>query len=402
MKTPAVFETTRNNGFLTTLSGLFRNNIRDYGMLIALIAVMVFFQIRTDGVLMKPVNLTNLVLQNSYVITMAMGMLLIIITGGIDLSVGSVVAVIGALAGVLIVRYDVNWVVVVVACLLLGAAIGAFQGYWVAYLKIPAFIVTLAGMLIFRGLTIALLRGESVGPFPRGFQNISSGFIPDVFQNEGLHITTILIGVLLSVLLIWLDARGRKNQQKYGLEVTPFFFFVIKNIAITLAVMSFCYLMASYKGLPNVLVLLFALITFYAFITSSSVIGRRIYAMGGNEKAARLSGVNTPRLLFYTFVNMGILASLAGLIVAARLNSSTPNAGDGMELDVIAACFIGGASPMGGVGKVVGALVGAFLIGVLNNGMSIMGVGIDWQKVVKGVVLLIAVLFDVYNKNKNA
>ncbi|RPJ27691.1 MAG: sugar ABC transporter permease [Chloroflexi bacterium] len=402
MKTPALYETTRDNGIMKTLSGLFKNNIREYGMLIALIAVMVFFQIRTDGVLMKPVNLTNLVLQNSYVIAMAMGMLLIIITGGIDLSVGSVVAVIGALAGVLIVRYDVNWVVVVAVSLLLGAAIGAFQGYWVAYLKIPAFIVTLAGMLIFRGLTIALLRGESVGPFPRGFQNISSGFIPDFFQNEGLHITTLLIGVLLSVLLIWLDARGRKNQQKYGLEVTPFFFFVVKNIAITIAVMSFCYLMASYKGLPNVLVLLFVLITFYAFVTSSSVVGRRIYAMGGNEKAARLSGVNTPRLLFYTFVNMGVLASLAGLIVAARLNSSTPNAGDGMELDVIAACFIGGASPMGGVGKVIGALVGAFLIGVLNNGMSIMGVGIDWQKVVKGAVLLIAVLFDVYNKNKNA
>ena len=208
--------------------------------------------------------------------------------------------------------------------------------------------------------------------------------------------------MILSILLIWLDYRGRKNQQKYGFEVTPFYFFVIKNIAITTAVMGLCYLMASYKGIPTVLVLLFVLITFYAFITTSSVIGRRIYAMGGNEKAARLSGVNTPRLLFYTFINMGVLASLAGLIVAARLNSSTPNAGDGMELDVIAACFIGGASPMGGVGKVIGALVGAFLIGVLNNGMSIMGVGIDWQKVVKGVVLLLAVLFDVYNKNKSA
>jgi putative multiple sugar transport system permease protein len=403
MKTPATFnETTISNGIMKTLTGLFKSNIRDYGMLIALIAVMVFFQIRTDGVLMKPVNITNLVLQNSYVITMALGMLLIIITGWIDLSVGSVVAVIGALAGVLIVRYDFNWVVVVAISLLLGAAIGAFQGYWVAYLKIPAFIVTLAGMLIFRGLTIALLRGESVGPFPRGFQNISSGFIPDFFHNEGLHITTLLIGVLLSVLLIFLDARGRKNQQKYGFEVTPFYFFVVKNIVITMAVMGFCYLMASYKGLPNVLVLLFVLITFYAFITSSSVVGRRIYAMGGNEKAARLSGVNTPRLLFYTFINMGVLASLAGLIVAARLNSSTPNAGDGMELDVIAACFIGGASASGGVGKVIGAVVGAFLIGVLNNGMSIMGVGIDWQKVVKGVVLLLAVLFDVYNKNKSA
>ena len=380
---------------MKTLSTLFKNNVREYGMLIALITVMIFFQVQTDGVLMKPVNITNLVLQNSYVITMAMGMLLIIITGGIDLSVGSVVAVIGALAGVLIVRYDVNWVLVVALSLLLGAAIGAFHGYFVAYLKIPAFIVTLAGMLIFRGLTIALLRGESVGPFPRGFQNISSGFIPDFFNYEGLHVTTILIGVILSVLLIWLDYRGRKNQQKYGFEVTPFYFFVIKNIAITTAVMGLCYLMASYKGIPTVLVLLFVLITFYAFITTSSVIGRRIYAMGGNEKAARLSGVNTPRLLFYTFINMGVLASLAGLIVAARLNSSTPNAGDGMELDVIAACFIGGASPMGGVGKVIGALVGAFLIGVLNNGMSIMGVGIDWQKVVKGIVLLLAVLFDV-------
>jgi putative multiple sugar transport system permease protein len=387
---------------MKTLSTLFKNNVREYGMLIALIAVMVFFQFQTKGVLMKPVNITNLVLQNSYVIVMAMGMLLIIITGWIDLSVGSVVAVIGALAGVLMVRYHVNWVLVVALSLVLGAAIGAFHGYFVAYLKIPSFIVTLAGMLIFRGLTIALLRGESVGPFPRGFQNISSGFIPDFFHYPGFHVTTMVIGVILSVLLIWLDMRTRKNQQKYGFEVTPFYFFVVKNIAITTAVMGFSYLMASYKGLPDVLVLLFVLIAFYAFITSSSVIGRRIYAMGGNEKAARLSGVNTPRLLFYTFINMGVLASLAGLIVAARLNSSTPNAGDGMELDVIAACFIGGASPSGGVGKVIGALVGAFLIGVLNNGMSIMGVGIDWQKVVKGIVLLLAVLFDVYNKNKNA
>ena len=388
---------------MKTLSTLFKNNVREYGMLIALIAVMLFFQVQTNGILFKPVNITNLVLQNSYVITMALGMLLIIVSGWIDLSVGSVVAVVGALAGVLMVRYDVNWVVVVAISLLVGAAIGAFQGYWVAYLKIPAFIVTLAGMLIFRGLTIALLQGESVGPFPRGFQNISSGFIPDIFNDsKDFHITTILIGVILSVLLIWLDLRTRKNQQKYGFEVTPFYFFVVKNIVITAAVMGLCYLMASYKGLPNVLVLLFVLITAYAFITSQTVIGRRIYAMGGNEKAARLSGVNTPRLLFYTFVNMGVLAALAGLIVAARLNSSTPNAGDGMELDVIAACFIGGASASGGIGKVIGAVVGAFLIGVLNNGMSIMGVGIDWQKVVKGIVLLLAVLFDVYNKNKSA
>ncbi|MEP7136772.1 MAG: multiple monosaccharide ABC transporter permease [Chloroflexota bacterium] len=387
---------------MKTLTALFKNNIREYGMLIALIAVMLFFQGTTNGILFKPVNITNLVLQNSYIITMALGMLLIIVSGWIDLSVGSVVAVVGALAGVLMVRYDFNWVLTVAICLLVGAAIGAFQGYWVAYLKIPAFIVTLAGMLIFRGLTFILLQGESVGPFPRGFQNISSGFIPDFFNYPGFHLTTIVIGVLLSAVLIVLDMRARKNQQKYGFEVTSFYIFVAKNILITAAVMSLCYLMASYKGLPNVLILLFVMITFYAFVTSSSVIGRRIYAMGGNEKAAKLSGVNTARLLFYTFVNMGVLAATAGLIVAARLNSSTPNAGDGMELDVIAACFIGGASASGGIGKVIGAVVGAFLVGVLNNGMSIMGVGIDWQKVVKGLVLLAAVFFDVYNKNKSS
>jgi len=387
---------------MKTLTTLFKNNIREYGMLIALIVVMLFFQFQTGGILFKPVNITNLVLQNSYVITMALGMLLIIVSGWIDLSVGSIVAMVGALAGVLIVRYNVDWVVTVGICLLVGAAVGAFQGYWVAYLKIPAFIVTLAGMLIFRGLTFVLLQGESVGPFPRGFQNISSGFIPDIFNYPGFHMTTIVIGVLLSAVLIILDISARKNQQKYGFEVTPFYFFIVKNIVITAAVMGLCYLMASYKGLPNVLVLLFVLITGYAFITSTTVIGRRIFAMGGNEKAARLSGVNTPRLLFYTFVNMGVLSALAGLIVTARLNSATPNAGDGMELDVIAACFIGGASASGGIGTVIGAVVGAFMIGVLNNGMSIVGLGIDWQKVVKGVVLLLAVLFDVYNKNKSA
>ncbi len=387
---------------MKTLSTLFKNNVREYGMLIALIAVMLFFQLATNGILFKPVNITNLVLQNSYVITMALGMLLVIISGGIDLSVGSIVAVVGALAGVLMVRYEVDWGVTVAICLLVGAAIGAFQGYWIARWKIPAFIVTLAGMLIFRGLTFVLLQGESVGPFPREFQNISSGFIPDIFNYPGFHLTTILIGVLLSAVLIFMDMRARKNQQKYGFEVTPVYFAVVKNVVITAAIMGLCYLMASYKGLPDVLVILFVLIAGYAFITSQSVIGRRIYAMGGNEKAAKLSGVNTARLLFYTFVNMGVLSALAGLIVAARLNSSTPNAGDGMELDVIAACFIGGASATGGIGTVIGAVVGAFLIGVLNNGMSIMGVGIDWQKVVKGLVLLTAVFFDVYNKNKNA
>jgi len=386
---------------MKSLASFLKNNIRDYAMLIALVVIMVLFQFLTKGILFKPVNITNLVLQNSYIIAMALGMLLIIISGWIDLSVGSIVAMIGAVASVLIVKMDVNWMITVGICLILGAIVGAWQGYWVAYVKIPAFIVTLAGMLIFRGLTFVLLQGESIGPFPTGFQKISTGFIPDFFHVPGIHLTTIIIGAILAVALVFLDYRTRQNERKYGFEVIPIYIFIIKNVIVSAAIMGLCYILASYKGLPNVLVLLFVLITFYSFVSSQTVIGRRIYALGGNEKAARLSGVNTPKLLFGTFINMGVLSALAGLIVTARLNSATPNAGDGMELDVIAACFIGGASASGGIGKVIGAVVGAFIIGVMNNGMSIMGLGIDWQKVVKGMVLLIAVLFDVYQKNKS-
>jgi len=387
---------------MKTLTTLFKNNVREYGMLIALIAIMAFFQYQTDGILMKPINITNLVLQNSYIIIMSLGMLLIIISGWIDLSVGSIAAVIGAIASVFMVKMHMNWGLTILLSLLIGALIGAWQGYWVAYVKIPAFIVTLAGMLIFRGLTLVILQGEAIGPFPVEFQRLSTGFIPDFFQNEGFHITTILIGIILSVILIVMDIRSRKNQEKYGFEVTPFYFFVAKNLLIVGAVMGLSYLMASYKGFPNVLVILSVLVVLYAFVTSQTVIGRRIYAMGGNEKAARLSGVNTPRLLFYTFVNMGVLSALAGLIVAARLNTATPKAGVNFELDVIAAVFIGGASATGGIGTVIGAVVGAFLIGVMNNGMSIIGIGIDWQQAIKGLVLLMAVFFDVYNKNKSA
>lgn len=385
---------------MKTLATLFRNNVRQYGMLIALISIMIFFQYTTDGILMKPINITNLVLQNSYIIAMALGMLLIIVAGAIDLSVGSIAAFIGAVAAVLMVKMHVHWSLTMLISLVIGALAGIFQGYWIAYLKIPSFIVTLGGMLIFRGLTLLTLQGEAVGPFPVEFQRLSTGFIPDFFHYEGFHITTLLLGALFSILIIVMDIRSRRNQQKYNFEVTPFYFFVVKNVFVTAAVMALSYLMASYKGFPNVLIVLFFLVSGYAFVASQTVIGRRIYAMGGNEKAARLSGVNTPRLLFGTFVNMGVLSALAGMIVAARLNTATPKAGEGFELDVIAAVFIGGASATGGIGTIIGAVVGAFLIGVMNNGMSIMGIGIDWQQAIKGFVLLLAVFFDVYNKNK--
>ncbi|ANG63901.1 ABC transporter permease [Marinobacterium aestuarii] len=377
------------------------SHLRDYGMLLALVVIMALFEYLTDGTLMRPVNLTNLFLQNSYIIIMAIGMLLVIVAGHIDLSVGSVVGFIGALAAVMMVEWELPPLVVVPVCLLVGFMIGAAQGYWIAYWKIPSFIVTLAGMLVFRGLTLALLEGQSVGPFPKNFQLLSTGFVPDLFGAGKPNVTAILLGVIAASAIVLLAARARSRALKFGIEDEPFSFFVAKNALLAGAIIFVAYLLATYRGLPNVLITMAVLISAYTFLTNSTTLGRRIYALGGNEKAARLSGINTERLTFLTFANMGMLAALAGLIFAARLNTATPKGGVAFELDVIAAVFIGGASMSGGVGKIIGAVVGAFIMGVMNNGMSILGIGIDWQQVIKGLVLLAAVIFDVYNKNKS-
>ena len=378
-----------------------KNNLRNYGMLLSLFAIMLFFEIMTDGTLLQPLNLTNLVLQNSYIVIMALGMLLVIVTGHIDLSVGSVSGFVGAVAAVLMVRYHIDPPLAFLACLLLGAAIGAAQGYWVAYFGIPSFIVTLAGMLVFKGLALAVLQGQSVGPFPSTFQKLSSGFIPELFPGTGtLHPTSLLIGILLAFAMVYASARGRAREHSHGIEVEPYAFFVGKSAILAFVVLYFAYMIASHRGLPNVLVVMTVLIALYAFVTRRTVIGRHIYAVGGNAKAAKLSGIKTERLTFLTFVNMGVLAALAGLVFAARLNTATPKAGVGFELDVIAACFIGGASAYGGVGRVGGAVVGAMIMGVMNNGMSILGIGIDYQQVIKGLVLLGAVCIDVYNQRR--
>ena len=378
-----------------------RSNLREYGLMIALVVIMVLFQALTHGTLFKPLNLTNLVLQNSYIVIMALGMLLVIVAGHIDLSVGSVAGFIGALAAVLMVRMGMHFLPATILCLIAGGVIGAAQGYWIAYLKIPSFIVTLAGMLVFRGLTLALLAGESIGPFPTQFQLLSSGFIPDFLGGSGgFHVTSLVIGVLVAAAMFYTSLRTRINRQKYGFQGGPLWIFILEHAFISGLFLYLSYLLASYKGIPNVLVVMGILIALFVFVTMRTTVGRRIYALGGNEKAARLSGVKTERLTFFTFITMGVLAALGGLIFVARLNTATPKAGVGFELDVIAAVFIGGASASGGVGKVLGAVVGAFIMGVMNNGMSIMGVGIDWQQVIKGVVLLAAVIFDVYNKNK--
>lgn len=372
----------------------------EYGLLVSLIVIMIFFQIATGGVLMEPLNLTNLVLQNSYIVIMALGMLMVIVSGHIDLSVGSTAGLVGALAAVLMVQFNVNYVLATIICIATGALIGAVQGYWIAFWRMPSFIVTLAGMLVFRGLTNLVLQGQSIGPFPDSFAAVSSGFIPDVFRGQELHITSIVLGVLVGAAFFAIELRHRASAAKHGVGKGSFSMFVAKNVVLTGLIVYFCYVLASYRGLPTVLVIMGVLIGLYTFVMNRTTIGRRVYAVGGNAKAARLSGVSVPAVSFLTFVNMGILAALAGIIFAARLNSGTPKAGTGFELDVIAACFIGGASASGGVGKVVGAVVGAFIMGVMNNGMSIMGIGVDYQQVIKGIVLLAAVFVDVYNKNK--
>ncbi len=405
-----------------TLIGALQANMRDYGLLLALILIMLFFQYFTNGVLFKPVNLTNIILQNSYIIVMALGMLLVIVAGHIDLSVGSVSGFVGALAAMLMVGWDfppelaflAHPLVAGAICLVAGAAIGAAQGYIIAYHRVPAFIVTLAGMLIFKGLSLAILAGKSVGPFPAEFQMLSAGFIPDIIgpttmpwlaengQNVVLHTTSMVIAILAIVGMVFFSIRTRGRRISRGYNVEPFSLFIIKNVVITVMVLFFAYMLASYRGLPNVLVVMGVLIAGFVFMTKRLTFGRRIYALGGNLKAAALSGIKTERTTFYIFAIMGALAALAGMIYAARLNSATPKAGQGLELDVIAAVFIGGASALGGVGQVAGAVIGAFIMGVMNNGMSIMGVNIDWQQMIKGVVLLAAVFFDLYNKNRSA
>ncbi|RUX47318.1 MAG: sugar ABC transporter permease [Mesorhizobium sp.] len=399
-------------------------NLREYGLIIALIVIMLFFQYTTSGTLFKPVNLSNLVQQNSFIIVMALGMLLVIVSGHIDLSVGSVAGFIGALAAMMMVIWPLgilsNPLVVSIVCLIVGALIGAAQGYWIAYHRIPSFIVTLAGMLIFRGICQALLGGgSSVGPLPDSFKALSSGFIPDVIgpltlipptvnaagktilgSGLTLHMTTIVLGLIAVLAYAYFGLRARRKRERHGYEAEPFPLFVIKTLVGSALALFLVFQFASYRGLPVVLLVMGVLISLFVFVTKRMTIGRRIYAMGGNAKAAQLSGINTERLTLMVFINMGVLSALGGLIIAARLGQAVPAAGLGSELDVIAAVFIGGASAMGGVGQVIGAVVGGFIMGVMNNGMSIMGVNVDWQQVVKGLVLLGAVIFDVYNKNK--
>ncbi|MGN0119168.1 MAG: multiple monosaccharide ABC transporter permease [Streptomyces albidoflavus] len=390
----------KGRGLGTMLLDAVRQNSRQYGMLFALGLIVVLFQIWTGGDLLLPRNVSNLVLQNSYILILAIGMMIVIIAGHIDLSVGSLTALVGAVAAVLMVQQQIPWPVAVALTLLMGAAAGALQGFFIAYIGIPSFIVTLAGMLLFRGLTEIFLDGQTMGPFPSGLQKVANGFLPEVGPATNYHNLTLLLGLVLIVFVVFQEVRDRRRQREFSLQEVPPTLFALKLAALVAVILVATLLLASYKGAPVVLLILAALLVGFGYVMRNAVAGRHVYAIGGNLGAAKLSGVKDKRVTFAVFLNMGVLAALAGLVFAARFNAASPKAGINFELEAIAAAFIGGASMSGGVGTVLGAIIGGLVLGVLNNGMNLVGVGTDWQQVIKGLVLLAAVGFDVWNKRR--
>ncbi|MFE2754564.1 multiple monosaccharide ABC transporter permease [Actinosynnema sp. NPDC059335] len=384
----------------------FTINLRQSGIYMAFALIVVLFTVLTDGALLTPQNISNIIVQNSYVLILAIGMILVIIGGHIDLSVGSVVALTGAICAVLTVQMDLPWPLAVLITLLAGAVIGAAQGYWVAFFGIPAFIVTLAGMLVFRALTLTVLGNQGIGPFPDEIRTLANGFTEGYLGNVGLgplggaDLVSLLVGVAVVVGFAVNEWRKRKARLGYGQVVDPFGIFVAKIALAAVIVLAVVVQLARFRNLPWVLVLLAVLAMGYSVMANKSVFGRHIYAIGGNLQAATLSGVKVKQVTFWVFVNMGLLAALAGVIFAGRLNQAGPTAGNAFELDAIAAAFIGGAAVQGGVGKVVGAITGGLIMGVINNGMSLIGAPSERVMLVKGLVLLAAVAYDVWTKRR--
>ncbi|GIF37069.1 multiple monosaccharide ABC transporter permease [Actinoplanes xinjiangensis] len=384
-------------------------DLKQSGIYIALALVVVLFAVLTGGDLLGPQNLSNIIVQFSYILVLAIGMVLIIIAGHIDLSVGSVVAATGAFAAVMMVDWGLPWPLAVVATLIFGAVIGAWQGYWVAYFGIPAFIVTLAGMLLFRAVTMWILGNEGKGPFPDEIRTLGNGFIPGFLGNIGLgealggaDLFSIILGVAVVVGMAIVQVRARAGRIRYSQAVDPMWLFALKVAVPALLVLFFVVQLARFRNLPWVLVLLAVLVVGYTLVTNRAVFGRQIYAVGGNLQAATLSGVKVKSVVFWLFVNMGVLSAVAGIIFAGRLNLAGPTAGNAFELDAIAAAFIGGAAVQGGVGKVVGAITGGMIMAVINNGMSLLGAEPKEVMLVKGGVLLAAVAFDVWSKRRTA
>ena len=380
-----------------------KSNLRKYMMVIILIVIATFFGFMTNGVLFVPMNLSNLIAQNAYVIILSVGMMICIITGGnVDLSVGSVLAFVGALLGVLMVGSGLNVWLVLAACFAVALVAGAWHGFWIAYFSVPSFIATLSGMLCFRGLTYALLNGKTYYSFPKEFLNFTTGFMPDFLNNgeSSLHITTIVIGIIIAIAYVITELVKRKQLTNSSLTTQKPILFSLKLLVFCTVIIGFMYMLAQYRGIPIVLIPVAVIVVLYSYIMNNTVLGRQIYALGGNQKAAQLSGVNVKRVLFIVYVNMALLAAMAGMLYTARVNAASPKAGNGFELDAIAAAYIGGASASGGIGTILGALIGALVMGVLNNGMSIMGIDTNIQMFVKGLALLMAVVLDIAQKNR--
>ncbi|HLT84810.1 MAG TPA: multiple monosaccharide ABC transporter permease [Phototrophicaceae bacterium] len=386
---------------MSELTQYLGRNVRQYGIMIALVAIVILFQILTDGLLLVPNNVASLIQQNAYVMILAIGMVMVIVARHIDLSVGSVVAFVGGVTAILMNSYDVPWLLAVVAALILGAVIGCWQGFWIAYVGIPAFIVTLAGMLIFRGLAIVLV-GTTVAGLPRPFNAISNGSVPNALGFvANLDVVTLLIGAVAIVGVVLGQVRSRLAKRRHELAVEPFVAFVGRLVVASALIAFITYLLSrSAGGTPIVLVIIGVLVIVYSFVMNRTVFGRHIYAIGGNLQAAMLSGINTKRVDFMVFVNMGVLAALAGVVTTSRAGAGVAAAGNMFELDAIAAAFIGGTAVSGGIGKISGAIVGALIMGVLNMGLSIMAVDPAWQQVIKGLVLLVAVAFDLLSKRR--
>ncbi|MFF2605043.1 multiple monosaccharide ABC transporter permease [Arthrobacter koreensis] len=376
-----------------------RIDLQQYGILAALVVIVLLFQVLTGGRLLYPGNVSNLIQQNAYVLILAIGMVMVIIAGHIDLSVGSVVATVGAIAALAMNSWGMPWWAAVILSLVVGAAIGAWQGFWVAFVGIPAFIVTLAGMLVFRGVALILLTGGTISGLPRPFNAIGSGTLPATGTPDLL---TLGIGALASVALVVQQLKARNDLRKLDLPRERTASFVFKNAVAVAAIMYLCYLLAYNRGTPIILIILAGLVLAYSFLLNRTVFGRHIYAMGGNLNAAMMSGVKTRWVNFMVFVNMGFLAGLAAVVSTARAGGAVASAGQGFELDAIAAVFIGGASVQGGVGTVVGAVIGGLVMGVLNQGLSILSVDAAWQQVIKGLVLLLAVAVGFARRGRSA
>ena len=374
--------------------------LRSYSMVIVLVVIAILFQWVTGGLTFKPRNITNIVLQQSYIVILILGMLPVILTGNVDLSVGSTVAFVGAVAAVLQVKFHMGTLPTLVISLLVGAAIGAWNGLWIAKFDIPAFIVTLSSQLLFRGFTLVVLDGASIGPFDDTFRAIAGSFLPDFFGVKGMHLTSLILGILACLVFVFTQIRSHRNKLAHGVPVKNVWGEVARTAVICAAVLGITYMLVIDKGYPTVLIIMLILSLIYNFICKRTIFGRSLYAVGGNRKAAALSGIKDRWSMFLAYTNMGFVAAIAALVYAARLNVATPKAGTGFELDAIAACYVGGASVSGGAGNIGGALIGCFVIGILNNGMSLLGISPDWQQMVKGLVILAAVAFDLIPKIK--